>query len=73
MSFGEGNLHDTVLDMEEELARLRERIASLEKLIADMWRGMCGYGRDCLTCDRYNGKTRDCEFRTRMREMGVEP
>ena len=61
---------------EEEAEGLARYVDNLRLLIKDMWRGMCGYGHDCRTCDhvKYNSEKNflECEFRTRMRGLGIE-
>lgn len=55
-------------DLERENAKLRE-------LVRDMWRGMCGYAHNCFVCSHYQPigvAPGECEFFTRMRELGIE-
>lgn len=63
------SLHDYVRKIEWENTKLRE-------LVADMWRGMCNnYSRNCFVCRHYPRAASpncECEFRTRMRELGIE-
>lgn len=53
-----------------------EETAKLRELVADMWRGMCNnYSRNCFVCRHYPRAASpncECEFRTRMRELGIE-
>lgn len=64
-------LCDMVSNREADMHDMRE-------LIADMWRGMCGFGHDCRTCEHYElyeGEkyVGECEFWRRMRGLGIRP
>ena len=63
---------------DREMERLEAENAKLRELVRDMWNGMCGYGHDCRFCEHYElceGQrfVGECEYRRRMRELGVEP
>ena len=64
-----GLLETIIAGIDEENAKLRE-------LVRDMWRGMCNsYSRNCFACKHYPrtaSQKCECEFRTRMRELGIE-
>ena len=62
MSFGEGDLHERVEQLERENAELRE-------LVGDMLRWMpCP--KPCRFCERYV-YPEGCEFALRFRKLGI--
>jgi len=57
-----------------ELAYAQDRIRELERLVRDMWDGMCNYDHDCRYCKHYRtdgASFGECVFRMRMIELGV--
>lgn len=47
----------------------------LRQLVWDLWTATCTYDLGCHGCSHYKkhwDKTEECEFLTRMRELGIE-